>query len=72
MTWNHNVLIVFLLLPVETFVLEDIRIVLFSNFGAGPVEFADAAAAAVAAAKLGGIATGVGTLGLFVISLKSS
>ena len=51
--------------------MEVIRIVLFSNFGAGPVEFADAADA-VAAAKLGGIATGVGTLGLFVISLKSS
>lgn len=60
-------LIVFLLLPVETFVLEDILIVLFSNFP--PETGAEGANAAVGAAA-GGIATGVGTLGLFVISLQ--
>lgn len=53
----------------ETFVFEVILIVLFSNFGAGPVEQAAADGAAVEAAAAGGMAAAVGTLGLFVISL---
>ncbi|KNC24216.1 hypothetical protein FF38_02212 [Lucilia cuprina] len=43
---------------VETFVLEVILIVLFSNFGAGPVETAAEGANAFEDAATGGIATG--------------
>lgn len=61
---------VFFRLPVETFVFDDILIVLFSNLGAGPAGAAAAAAATgTEEAVIAGIDEGIGTLGLFVISL---
>lgn len=59
---------VFFRLPVETFVFDDILIVLFSNLGAGPAGAA-AAATGTEEAVIAGIDEGIGTLGLFVISL---
>lgn len=55
----------------ETFVFDEILIVLFSNFPpAKPaVEAVTMGAACMGGAIVGGITTGVGTLGLFVISL---
>lgn len=58
---------VFFRLPVETFVFDDILIVLFSNLGAGPA--GAAAATGTEEAVIAGIDEGIGTLGLFVISL---
>lgn len=60
---------VFFRLPVETFVFDDILIVLFSNLGAGPAGAAAAAATGTEEAVIAGIDEGIGTLGLFVISL---
>lgn len=60
---------VFFRLPVETFVFDDILIVLFSNLGAGPAGAAAAAATGTEVAVIAGIDEGIGTLGLFVISL---